>query len=144
VLLAGLNIEGITTVIEPVPTRDHTERMLAGFGAEIATERDGSGATLIRLRGRPELKAQEITVPADPSSAAFLIVAGILVPGSELTVRDVLLNPARTGLLTTLREMGADISVENQRLSGGETIGDLRVRASRLRGVSVPPERALP
>jgi len=142
VLLAGLNIEGITTVIEPVATRDHTERMLLGFGADISAEPGPDGATVIRLVGRPELKPQAITVPADPSSAAFLIVAGLLVEGSELTVRDVLLNPARTGLITTLREMGADLAVENERLSGGEAIGDVRVRASRLRGIVVPEARA--
>lgn len=142
VLLAGLNIEGITTVIEPVATRDHTERMLKGFGADIRTEPDPRGETVIRLVGRPELRAQSIIVPADPSSAAFLIVAGLLVAGSDLVVANVLLNPARTGLLTTLKEMGADLSIENERLSGGETIGDVHVRASRLKGVAVPPERA--
>ena len=142
VLLAGLNIEGITTVIEPVATRDHTERMLKGFGADITTERGDDGATIIRLVGRPELKPQAITVPADPSSAAFLIVAGLLVPGSDVTVANVLLNPARTGLIATLKEMGADLAIENERLSGGETIGDVRVRASRLKGVTVPAERA--
>ena len=142
ILLAGLNIEGITTVIEPVATRDHTERMLKGFGADITVEPGEAGATIIRLTGRPELKPQELTVPADPSSAAFLIVAGLLVEGSDLTVANVLLNPARTGLLVTLREMGADLAIENERLSGGEAIGDIRVRASRLKGVTVPPERA--
>jgi 3-phosphoshikimate 1-carboxyvinyltransferase len=142
VLLAGLNIEGTTTVIEPVPTRDHTERMLQGFGADIVSNRDEAGVTTIRLVGRPELKPQDITVPADPSSAAFLIVAGLLVEGSDLTVENVLLNPARTGLIATLREMGADLEVQNERLSGGEAIGDVRVRASPLRGVSVPAERA--
>jgi 3-phosphoshikimate 1-carboxyvinyltransferase len=142
VLLAGLNIEGITTVIEPVATRDHTERMLKGFGADLTTEAGDDGATIIRLVGRPELKPQAITVPADPSSAAFLIVAGLLVPGSEVTVANVLLNPARIGLITTLKEMDADLAIENERLSGGETIGDVRVRASRLKGVAVPAERA--
>jgi len=142
VLLAGLNIEGITTVIEPVPTRDHTERMLKGFGADISTERDAAGATVIRLVGCPALMPQDITVPADPSSAAFLIVAGLLVEGSDLTVANVLLNPARTGLLATLKEMGADLVVENQRLSGGEAVGDIRVRASRLKGVTVLAGRA--
>lgn len=141
VLLAGLNIEGITTVIEPVATRDHTERMLAGFGAEISVERAGA-ETIIRLRGRPELRGQDVTVPADPSSAAFLIVAGLIVPGSNLTVENVLLNPARTGLLATLREMDADLEIVGERLSGGETIGDVQVRASKLRGVVVPAERA--
>ena len=142
VLLAGLNIEGVTTVVEPVATRDHTERMLRGFGAEIETARGPDGVTIIRLRGRPELRPQAITVPADPSSAAFLLVAGLIVPGSDLTVENVLLNPARTGLLTTLKEMGAELAIENERVSGGEAIGDVRVRASRLTGVVVPPERA--
>jgi 3-phosphoshikimate 1-carboxyvinyltransferase len=142
VLLAGLNIEGITTVIEPVATRDHTERMLKGFGADLTTEPAADGATIIRLVGRPELKPQAVTVPADPSSAAFLIVAGLLVAGSDLIVKDVLLNPSRTGLIATLKEMGADLTVVKERLSGGETIGDVRVRASRLRGVGVPPDRA--
>jgi 3-phosphoshikimate 1-carboxyvinyltransferase len=142
VLFAGLNIEGTTTVVEPVATRDHTERMLAGFGADIATEPGEDGATVIRLVGRPELKPQEVVVPADPSSAAFLIVAGLLVAGSEISVADMLLNPSRTGLIATLEEMGADIAVENARLTGGETIGDVRVRASRLKGVTVPAARA--
>ena len=142
VLLAGLNSEGITTVIEPVATRDHTERMLKGFGADITTKKGADGATIIRLVGRPDLTPQAITVPADPSSAAFPIVAGLLVEGSDLTVENVLLNPSRTGLIETLKEMGADLTVENERLSGGETIGDVRVRASTLKGVSVPPERA--
>jgi 3-phosphoshikimate 1-carboxyvinyltransferase len=142
VLFAGLNIEGITTVIEPVATRDHTERMLKGFGADITSEPGDDGATIIRLVGRPELKPQAITVPADPSSAAFLIVAGLLVPGSDVTVANVLLNPARTGLIATLKEMDADLTIENERSSGGETIGDVRVRASKLKGVAVPAERA--
>ncbi len=141
VLLAGLNIEGVTTVIEPVATRDHTERMLKGFGADITVERVRSEA-VIRLVGRPELKPQHVMVPADPSSAAFLMVAGLIVEGSDLTIANVLLNPSRTGLITTLKEMGADLSVENERLSGGEAIGDVRVRASKLKGVSVPPQRA--
>ncbi len=142
VLLAGLNIDGVTTVIEPVATRDHTERMLQGFGADVSVTRGEDGASVIRLVGRPELKPQSITVPADPSSAAFLIVAGLLVEGSDVTIANVLLNPARTGLITTLKEMGADLAVENERLSGGETIGDVHVRASKLKGVTVPPERA--
>jgi 3-phosphoshikimate 1-carboxyvinyltransferase len=142
VLLAGLNVEGVTTVIEPVATRDHTERMLRGFGAEIETEMDADGATVVRLHGRPDLKPQQVTVPADPSSAAFLIVAGLVVEGSDVVLENVLLNPSRTGLLTTLQEMGADLSIENERLSGGEMIGDVRVRSSRLKGVVVPPERA--
>ncbi len=142
VLLAGLNFDGVMTVIEPVATRDHTERMLKGFGADITTERAEDGATIIRLVGRPELKPQRVTVPADPSSSAFLFVAGLLVPDSDVTVENVLLNPSRTGLIVTLKEMGADLTIENERQSGGETIGDVRVRASRLKGVHVPSERA--
>ncbi len=141
VLLAGLNIDGVTTVIEPVATRDHTERMLKGFGADITTEH-ANGGTIIRLVGRPELTPQRVTVPADPSSSAFLFVAGLLVPDSEVTVENVLLNPSRIGLIVTLKEMGADLAIENERQSGGETIGDVRVRASRLNGVHVPAERA--
>jgi 3-phosphoshikimate 1-carboxyvinyltransferase len=142
VLLAGLGIEGVTTVIESVATRDHTERMLKAFAADISTSRAADGATVIRLVGKPALKPQAVTVPADPSSAAFLIVAGLIVQGSEVTIENVLLNPARTGLVATLKEMGADLTVEKERLSGGETIGDVRVRASKLKGVVVPPERA--
>lgn len=142
VLLAGLGTPGITTVIEPVATRDHTERMLEGFGAEISVEVDAAGARTIRLVGRPELKAQHVVVPGDPSSAAFAVVAGLIVPGSDVTVESVLLNPLRTGLFQTLIEMGADLAIENERLSGGERIGDVHVRASRLKGVVVPPERA--
>ncbi|MBH0236204.1 3-phosphoshikimate 1-carboxyvinyltransferase [Methylobrevis albus] len=142
VLLAGLGTPGVTTVIEPVFTRDHTERMLAGFGAAIEVETDADGVRTIRLEGRPELKAQHVTVPADPSSAAFPIVAALIVPGSDLTVEGVLMNPARIGLITTLIEMGADITLENERESGGEKIADVRARASALKGVTVPPERA--
>ncbi|WP_224405758.1 3-phosphoshikimate 1-carboxyvinyltransferase [Afifella sp. IM 167] len=142
VLLAGLNIAGTTTVIEPVPTRDHTEKMLAGFGAEIDVARGEDGETVIRLKGLPELTPQEVEVPADPSSAAFLIVAGLIVPESDITVEGVLLNERRTGLLEVLAEMGADISIENERETGGERLGDIRARASRLKAVEVPPERA--
>jgi 3-phosphoshikimate 1-carboxyvinyltransferase len=142
VLLAGLNIEGVTTVIEPVATRDHTERMLAGFGADLQTETNADGETVIRLTGMPDLRPQTIVVPGDPSSAAFLIVAGLIVEGSDLTIENVLLNPARTGLLTTLQEMGADLTIANERLSGGEVVGDIRVRPSVLKGVVVPRERA--
>ena len=141
VLLAGLNAPGETTVVEPVPTRDHTERMLAVFGAPVRRE-DTAEGTAITVTGRPTLSPAAITVPADPSSAAFLIVAGLIVPGSELVVREVLLNPSRTGLIDTLREMDADLAIENRREAGGEDIGDVRVRASRLKGVTVPPDRA--
>jgi 3-phosphoshikimate 1-carboxyvinyltransferase len=142
VLLAGLNVPGTTTVIEPVPTRDHTERMLKAFGAAIDTEVGADGARVIRVEGRVDLKPQKIVVPGDPSSAAFPIVAALIVEGSEVTVANVLMNPTRFGLVETLLEMGADISVENRRNVGGEEVGDIRVRASRLKGIAVPPERA--
>lgn len=142
VLLCGLNSPGVTTVIEPVATRDHTERMLVGFGAALEVTAGPAGERVIRLQGRPSLKPQTITVPGDPSSAAFAIVAGLIVPGSDVTVENVLLNPLRTGLFTTLLEMGADLSIENERVTGGERIGDVRVRSSRLKGVAVPAERA--
>ncbi len=142
VLLAGLSIAGETTVIEPVMTRDHTERMLAGFGADIDVTTESDGTRHIRLTGQGELTAQEIIVPGDPSSASFLIVAGLLVPASDITVENVLLNPTRTGLFSTLREMGADLTIDNERESGGEQIGDIHVRTSTLKGVEVPAHRA--
>jgi 3-phosphoshikimate 1-carboxyvinyltransferase len=142
VLLAALNSGGITTVVEPVATRDHTERMLAAFGAAIEVEAGSDGSRIIRLEGGRNLKPQAIVVPGDPSSAAFPLVAALIVPGSDVVVENVLLNPTRTGLIETLTEMGADISIGKTRRVGGEEVGDLRVRASALRGVSVPPERA--
>lgn len=141
VLLAGLNAPGETTVVEPVPTRDHTERMLGAFGAEVRRSHTAEGAA-ITVTGRPALKPCDVAVPADPSSAAFVIVAGLLVPGSRIVVRDVLLNPSRTGLIETLLEMGAELDVENEREAGGERVGDIRIAASRLRGVEVPAARA--
>ncbi|MBI1238225.1 MAG: 3-phosphoshikimate 1-carboxyvinyltransferase [Alphaproteobacteria bacterium] len=141
VLLAGLNAPGETSVLEAAPTRDHTERMLRHFGAELSLGRDGD-LTAIALRGRPELRAADIRVPADPSSAAFLVVAALLVPDSDVTLEGVLLNETRAGLYRTLREMGGDIAILNEREEGGEPIADLRVRSSRLRGVPVPAERA--
>lgn len=142
VLLAGLNAPGVTTVIEPVPTRDHTEKMLKGFGADITVELNDAGERVIRLVGQPALKPQDITVPGDPSSAAFPIVAALITPGSDLVVENVLLNEHRTGLFTTLKEMGADLEIENIRETGGEEIGDIHVRHSTLKGVTVPAERA--
>ncbi|MCW5697027.1 MAG: 3-phosphoshikimate 1-carboxyvinyltransferase [Bauldia sp.] len=142
VLLAGLNTPGTVTVIEPWATRDHTERMLAAFGATIEIETNSDGSRTIRLEGRPKLKPQPITVPGDPSSAAFPVVAATIVPGSEVTVEGILLNPTRTGLIDTLREMGADITIVNERLVGGEPVGDLAVKAAALRGVTVPAARA--
>ena len=142
VLLAGLNAPGITTVIEPIMTRDHTERMLKAFGAELSVESDGSGVRTIHLEGRGKLVGQQIDVPGDPSSAAFPLVAALTVPGSDITIRNVLMNPTRTGLILTLREMGGDIEVVDSRQVGGEDVADLRVRHSELKGVTVPRERA--
>ena len=141
VLLAGLNTPGRTTVIESVATRDHTERMLKAFGAEITAEQK-EDARHIHILGQRELKAQNIDVPADPSSAAFPMVAALITEGSEITIENVMLNVTRTGLITTLIEMGGDIAIENRRLAGGEEVGDLTVRSSRLEGVRVPKERA--
>ncbi|MCB1450872.1 MAG: 3-phosphoshikimate 1-carboxyvinyltransferase, partial [Nitratireductor sp.] len=138
VLLAGLNAAGTTTVTEKVMTRDHTEKMLTGFGANLEVETDADGTRHICIEGQGKLTGQDILVPADPSSAAFPIVAALIVPGSDITVTGVLMNPARTGLITTLIEMGGDIEIMNERLSGGEEIADLRVRSSQLKGVTVP------
>ena len=141
VLLAGLNTPGITTVIEPTPTRDHTERMLKGFGAKITVEQKADGRH-IRLEGQHELKAQALDVPGDPSSAAFPMVAALIAEGSDIVIENIMLNPTRTGLIDTLIEMGGDIAIENRRLAGGEEVGDLHVRHSRLHGIRVPAERA--
>ena len=142
VLLAGLNAPGETVVVEKEATRDHTERMLRGFGAEITVESTPEGR-VITLKGQPELKPQTVAVPRDPSSAAFPVCAALLVEGSEITVPGVSQNPTRNGLYTTLVEMGADIAFENEREEGGEPVADLRVRFSGdLKGVEVPPERA--
>jgi 3-phosphoshikimate 1-carboxyvinyltransferase len=138
VLLAGLNTPGITTVIEPVPTRDHSERMLRGFGAELSVE-EVNGERVIRIRGEAELKPQTIEVPGDPSSAAFFIVAALVVPGSELTIENVGLNPTRAGLIEVLRQMGGSIEELNRREVGGEPVADLLVRHSALRGIEVDP-----
>ena len=137
-LLAGLNTPGVTTVIEPVPTRDHSERMLAGFGAELTVEQTGEGR-VIRLRGEAELRGQTIAVPGDPSSAAFFAVAALLVPGSELTIENVGLNPTRAGLFAVLRAMGGSIVELNPREVGGEPVADLRVTHSALTGIEVDP-----
>ena len=141
ILLAALNTPGITRVIEPVPTRDHSERMLAGFGAELSVEQDG-GTRIISVRGEAELRPQQIVVPGDPSSAAFPVVAALLVPGSDVTVRNVGINPTRAGLYEVLRAMGADLTFEHPRTVGGEPVADIRVRHSALRGIEVPPELA--
>jgi 3-phosphoshikimate 1-carboxyvinyltransferase len=142
VLLAALNARGETQVIEREATRDHTERMLAGFGASIETEDTGEGR-LIRLQGQPELKAQDIIVPRDPSSAAFPVCAALITEGSDVLVPNIGLNPTRAGLFTTLQEMGADLTYENLREEGGEPVADLRARFSpELKGIEVPPARA--
>ena len=142
VLLAGLAAPGETTVIEAEATRDHTERLLKHFGAKITSKSHGEHGRRIVLKGQPELEPANVLVPADPSSAAFPLVAALLVPGSELVLEAVMTNPLRTGLLTTLREMGASIEVVDKRDDGGEEIADLRVRSSTLKGVDVPAERA--
>ena len=141
VLLAGLNTPGETTVIEPVATRDHSERMLAGFGAIVRIETAPEGR-IITLVGEAELKSQAITVPGDPSSAAFPLVAALIVPGSEVTIANVGINPTRAGLIGVLQAMGADITVARERIVGGEPVADLVVRHSPLTGIEVPPEVA--
>jgi 3-phosphoshikimate 1-carboxyvinyltransferase len=141
VLLAGLNTPGVTTVIESQPSRDHTERMLRHFGATVAVE-PIDGGKRVTVEGFPELAAAPIIVPGDPSSAAFPLVAGLVVPGSELTVEGVGINPLRSGLLECLREMGADLVLLNEREEGGEPVADIAVRAGPLHGAVIPAERA--
>jgi 3-phosphoshikimate 1-carboxyvinyltransferase len=142
VLLAGLAAPGITTVIEQEASRDHTELMLKHFGAQIVSTPEGGHGRRIALTGQPELHGADVVVPADPSSAAFPIVAALIVEGSDLVLSDVMTNPLRTGLFKTLREMGASIEESEARGDAGEPMAQLRVRASKLRGVDVPPERA--
>ena len=142
VLLAGLAAPGVTTVIESESSRDHTGLMLGHFGAQIASVPEGRHGRKIALTGQPELHGAEVVVPADPSSAAFPIVAALIVEGSDLVLSDVMTNPLRTGLFTTLREMGGSIEESHVRTDAGEPMAQLRVRASKLRGVEVPPERA--
>ena len=142
ILLAGLNTPGITTVIEPIATRDHSERMLKGFGADLTVEVEKDGTRIIRIRGEAVLKPQTIVVPGDPSSAAFFIVAGLIVPGSDITIQNVGLNPTRAALITVLRQMGGAIEEVNPREVGGEPVADLRVRHSVLTGIDVDPVHA--
>ncbi len=141
VLLAGLSAPGETTIIEPEPTRDHTETMLSYFGAELRSEPHASERAII-LKGQPVLHGRPVAVPGDPSSAAFAVAAALMCPGSDVTVESVLINPTRIGFYETLLEMGADLVFENNRVSGGEPVADIRVRHAPLRGVIVPPERA--
>ncbi|MEM9014645.1 MAG: 3-phosphoshikimate 1-carboxyvinyltransferase [Pseudomonadota bacterium] len=142
IILAALGGEGTTVVREPVPCRDHTERMIPAFGGEIEIEAVEMSARRILVRGGQSLTACDLAVPGDPSSAAFAIAAALISPGSDLVVRNVMLNPSRTGFLSVLREMGAALSIENKKESGGETVGDVRVRHANLCGVTVPAERA--
>jgi 3-phosphoshikimate 1-carboxyvinyltransferase len=141
ILLAGMHAPGRTTVIEALPTRDHTERMLGYFGAELFAEERGEGRA-ITICGDAELHGASITVPGDPSSAAFLIGAGLIAEGSEITIEGVLMNPTRSGFIETLREMGGSIELLDLRHAGAELVADLRVKASALKGLRVPPERA--
>ena len=142
VLLAGLNTDGITTVVEKVATRDHSELMLRAFGAALAVEHLPGGGRRIALTGKPVLTGRQVLVPADPSSAAFPMVAALLVPGSHVTLGGVGLNPLRTGLIDTLVEMGADITLENKRVEAGEAVAELVIRHGVLKGTDVPAERA--
>jgi 3-phosphoshikimate 1-carboxyvinyltransferase len=142
VLLAGLNTPGATTVVEPQATRDHTERMLRHFGGRVSAEPAAGGGLRITVEGFPELAAAPIVVPGDISSAAFPLIAALIVPGSEVTIEGVGLNPLRAGLLDCLREMGADIALINEREEGGEPVADLRARAGVLAGADIPAERA--
>lgn len=138
ILLAGLNTPGITRIIEPVLTRDHSETMLKGFGADITVETNAEGSRVISLTGEAELKPQKIKVPGDPSSAAFLAVAALIVPGSDIIIENVGINPTRAGLYEILQQMGGDISFENDRTVGGEPVADIHVKHSSLTGIDVP------
>ena len=140
-MLAGLNAPGWTRIEEPAPTRDHSERMLRHFGAEVRVEQDGDGR-IIHLRGQPELMAADVLVPGDPSSAAFPLVAALLVPGSVVTVQGVGLNPLRTGLFAALRDMGAQLDVADERIEGGEAVGDVTATYTGLHGADIPADRA--
>ena len=142
VLLAGLHAPGATTLIEPAPTRDHTERMFKHFGVTVESALQSNGANKVRIVGQPELTGRKIVVPADPSSAAFAVVAALIVPGSQVTLRNIGINPLRTGLFDTLKDMGADIAFTNKREEAGEPVADLVVKSSKLKGVNVPASRA--
>ena len=142
VLLAGLHAPGATTVVEPQSSRDHSERMLAAMGAEVEVEPLAGGGRRVTVRGQPELRPQSFLVPGDPSSAGFPTVAAAVAPGSSVRLEGICLNPLRTGLYTTLREMGAEIAIEGERTVGGESVGDLVIRGGALQGVEVPAERA--
>jgi 3-phosphoshikimate 1-carboxyvinyltransferase len=142
IMLAALDTPGITRITEPRPTRDHTENMLRHFGAEVSVTIRNDESRVIELAGQQELSPADVVVPGDPSSAAFLVAAAAILPGSDVTISNVGLNPLRDGLFETLKEMGADIQVNNLRTEAGERVGDLRVRGGTLTGITVPPERA--
>lgn len=142
VLLAALSTPGTTTVIEPIPTRDHSERMIKGFGGALTVEHGEDGSAVITVNGGTVLRAQDVTIPADPSSAAFPIVAGLLARDGEVVIEDVMLNPTRTGLITTLQEMGGDLTLSNRREEGGEELANITVLPSQLKGITVPAQRA--
>jgi 3-phosphoshikimate 1-carboxyvinyltransferase len=142
ILLAGLHAPGCTTVVEPAASRDHTERLLSHFGAEVSVKDEEGGARAISVRGDAELRGATITVPGDPSSAAFAVAAALILPGSDIVVEDVLMNPTRIGFLDMVREMGGSVDLLDLRQEGGEPVGSLRVRGSSLRGVTVPEARA--
>ena len=142
ILLAGLSAPGETTVVEPLPSRDHTENLMRHFGAAVAVTPTNEGGRRVTVKGQPELRAADLVIPGDPSSAAFPAVAALLLPQSAIEITGVGVNPLRAGLFTTLREMGADIAFNNQRIAGGEPVADLGIRAGKLRGVTVPAERA--
>jgi 3-phosphoshikimate 1-carboxyvinyltransferase len=139
ILLAGLNTPGITRVIEPVPTRDHSERMLKGFGADLSVEVDAHGVRTISIRGEVDLKPQHIIVPGDPSSAAFPMVAALIVPGSDVRINNVGINPTRAGLIKVLQAMGGDITLVDERIVGGEPVADLIVKHSALTAIEPDP-----
>jgi len=142
ILLAGLNVLGRTTVVEAIPSRDHTEKMLKHFGASLKSEPLAAGGQKISLEGRPELRPAPVTVPGDPSSAAFPLVAALIVPGSKIVIEGMMMNPLRTGLVKTLLGMGAAIDILDRRSEGGEEVADLQVRACELHGTDVPASRA--
>jgi 3-phosphoshikimate 1-carboxyvinyltransferase len=142
ILLAGLHAPGRTTVTEPLLSRDHTERMLIHFGAEVTSKDDADGRRSVSVRGDAELRGIAISVPGDPSSASFAVAAALIAPGSEITIENVLLNPTRAGFFETVKEMGAEIELLDMRMQGGEPVGDIRVKASALAGVTVPAARA--
>ncbi len=142
ILFAGLNTDGVTTIVEPIPCRDHSEKMIKGFGGDISVEPNPTGGNVIKITGKRELVPQHVIVPKDPSSAAFAIVAGLIVPDSEIELNDIMYNPLRCGLIEVLKDMGGDIEIHNQRETAGETLVDIKVKTSLLKGIEVSAEIA--